>query len=67
MEKFLAFLDTVSAIATNIAEVKPRVTATVNEAQKILNAISAADLGNTERAVVTRLSDITGKIKAILG
>ena len=67
MEKFLAFLDTVSAIASNIAEVKPRVTATVNEAEKILNAIAAADLGNTERAVVTRLTDITGKVKAILG
>lgn len=67
MEKLVPWLDKLIAIEDKALAVKPRVTNTIGSAVKVFKAASAADLGNTERAVIDRLLQASVKAQALIG
>ena len=66
MEKFLSWLDDVIKFEDSVIKVKPRISNTIGSAVKILTAAKGANLGNTERAVIERLSSIAEKAQALV-
>ena len=67
MENFLDFLDHVIGLEDKALAVKPRVSNTIGSAVTILNAALQGNLGNTERAVITRCAAIATKAQSLVG
>lgn len=67
MEKLIQILDKIIALETDALEIKPRITNTIGTAVKILTAAKAANLGNTERAVVERLLTVATNAQSLVG
>lgn len=61
------FLDKVIGIEDDVLVYRPRVKSTVGEAVKILNAALTANLGETEKAVLTRLQSVATRLQTIIG
>ena len=63
---FIQFLDQAIATMDQAKTVRTRVVKTVGESVKILTAINAADLGETERAIFSRLLTLSEKTMLVL-
>jgi hypothetical protein len=66
MDEVIKILDKIIEGEDKALAVKARAVNTVGSVAKVLIAAEAADLGDTERAVVSRASQIAQKLQALL-
>ncbi len=62
----LEFLDKAIAATDKAVEIRTRVVQTVGEGVKILTAINGADLGETEKAIASRLLTLSERLMIVL-
>lgn len=67
MEEFIKALDKIIAGLDKGNVYKERVSKTLGEAVKILNAVANADLGDTEKQIALRLLVIAQKSQELVG
>lgn len=67
MDEILKFLDKVISVEDLLLKHKPRVSNTIGSFVKVFDAALAADLGDTERAFVSRGASIFHKAQDIVG
>jgi hypothetical protein len=60
-------LDKVIEVLDKAQTAKARTVNTIGTAEKMLKAVETADLGETERAVISRLSRISTQAKELVG
>lgn len=67
MEDVIKVLDKTISVLEKAKVGKARTINTVGTAEKLLKAAESADLGETERAVISRLSVIATQLKELVG